>query len=117
MRLFRVPDLLVRLLPALLLTFALCWQAGIVRAHVHAAPGWSVATQAHHAPRQNDDDPACPLCDEGATAAAYLASLPPALSPPAPAMEWRAVAAAAPAHRLLRSHAWRSRAPPALRTA
>ncbi|WP_333572751.1 hypothetical protein [Sphingomonas sp.] len=117
MRLFRVPDLLARLLPALLLAFALCWQAGIVRAHVHAAPSWSVATHAHHAPKQNDDDPDCPLCDEGATAAAYLAPLPPAFSPPLPAIQWRAREAADPAQRLLRSHAWHSRAPPALRTA
>lgn len=117
MRLFRVPDLLVRLMPALLLAFALCWQAGVVRGHVHVAPSWSAASHAHHAPKQNDEDADCPLCDEVAMAAAYLASLPPALSPPLPTAEWHGAAAAVPAQRLLRSHAWRSRAPPALRTA
>ncbi|WP_010544694.1 DUF2946 family protein [Sphingomonas elodea] len=117
MRSFRVPGLLVRLLPGLLLAFALCWQAGIVRAHAHDTPGWVKATHAHHAPKPNDDDQDCPFCGELATAAAYLASSPPTLSPPQPATEWRESPAGDPAPRALRSHAWRSRAPPALRTA
>jgi hypothetical protein len=117
MRLFRVLPLLTRLLPALLLAFALCWQAGIIRAHVHDAPAWSAASHAHHAPKQNDDDQDCPLCAEAATASAYLASAAPALTPPLPAPAWRQALAADPAPRLLRSHAWRSRAPPELRTA
>ncbi|WP_232318684.1 DUF2946 family protein [Sphingomonas sp. TDK1] len=107
--------LLIRLLPALLLAFALCWQAGIVRAHVHESAGWRTLAGAHHAPKQNDDDQDCPLCDEVAAAGAYLASAPPALVLPSPAAEWREALAADPAPRPLRSHDWRSRAPPALR--
>lgn len=117
MRRLRISDLLVRLLPALLLAFALCWQAGIVRAHVHGLPSWTAAAHAHHTPKQNDEDPDCPLCDEGAAAAAYLASVPPAFTAPLPPGTWRATAATDPAQRILRSHAWRSRAPPALRSA
>lgn len=117
MRLFRVPGPLLRLLPALLLAFALCWQAGIVRAHVHEAPRWSAQAHAGHAPKQHDEDQDCPFCAEAATAAAYLASVPPTLRPPLPAFEWREALAADPAPRSLRSHGWRSRAPPALRTA
>ncbi|WP_175488132.1 hypothetical protein [Sphingomonas sp. NFR04] len=116
MRVFRIPGLFVRLLPALLLAFALCWQAGIVRAHVHPGQGWAATTHAsHHAPRQSDDDEDCPLCDEVASASAYLASVPPTVAPPLPAAEWHAALAADPAPRLVRSHAWRSRAPPELR--
>ncbi|GAA0748306.1 hypothetical protein CA233_20735 [Sphingomonas sp. ABOLD] len=114
MRVFRIPGLFVRLLPALLLAFALCWQAGIVRAHVHPAQGWAATPHAHHAPKQNDDDEDCPLCDEVASAAAYLAATPPTVVPPLPARAWHAALAADPAPRLVRSHAWRSRAPPEL---
>jgi hypothetical protein len=115
MRVFRIPGLFIRLLPALLLAFALCWQAGIVRAHVHPGQGWTAATHAsHHAPKQSDDDEDCPLCDEVASASAYLASAPPTVAPPLPAGEWHAPLAADPAPRFVRSHAWRSRAPPKL---
>lgn len=117
MRFFRVLDPLSRLLPALLLAFALCWQAGIVRAHVHEAPNWSTAAHAQHPSKQQDDDQDCPLCAEAATAAAYLASAAPVLTPPLPAPLWREALSADPAPRVLRSHAWRSRAPPTLRTA
>ncbi|WP_084581969.1 hypothetical protein [Sphingomonas azotifigens] len=117
MRCFRVPGLLVRLLPALLLAFALCWQAGIVRAHVHDPAGWSATPHASHAPKHSGDDQDCPLCAEGAMAGAYLAAAGPALALPAPAIAWHQPLVADPAAHLRRSHAWRSRAPPALRTA
>lgn len=117
MRLFRVSGFRFRLLPALLLAFALCWQAGIVRAHAHEAPRWSAAAHAGHAPKQHDEDEDCPLCAEAATAAAYLASVPPALRPPLPASEWREALTADPAPCPLRSHGWRSRAPPLLHIA
>lgn len=116
MRMFRIPGLLVRLLPALLLAFGLCWQAGIVRAHVHARQGWAATTHAsHHAPRPSDDVEDCPLCDEIASASAYLASAPPGVAPPLPAPQWRAALCSDPAPRVVRSHDWRSRAPPELR--
>lgn len=117
MRASRTLYALVRLLPALLLAFALCWQAGIVRAHVHETAGWSATPQAHHAPKRSGDDQDCPLCAEMATAGAYLAASGPAFALPTPAVAWHQPLGAAPAARLLRSHAWRSRAPPALRTA
>lgn len=117
MRAFRTLGFLIRLLPALLLAFALCWQAGIVRAHVHETAAWSTTPHAHHAPKRSGDDQDCPLCAEGATAGAYLAAAGPALAQPLPPATWHQPLAADPAARLLRSHAWRSRAPPALRTA
>lgn len=117
MRGSRLLPALVRLLPALLLAFALCWQAGIVRAHVHETAGWSATPHAHHAPKRGGDDADCPLCAEVATAGAYLAAAGPALTLPTPPAAWRQSLASDPAARLLRSHAWRSRAPPALRTA
>lgn len=117
MRFSRTLRSLVRLLPALLLAFALCWQAGIVRAHVHETVGWNAAPHAHHAPKRGGDDQDCPLCAEVATAGAYLAASGPAFALPVPAAAWHQPLTATPAARLLRSHDWRSRAPPALRTA
>jgi hypothetical protein len=117
MRFFRITGLLSRLLPALLLAFALCWQAGIVRAHVHDTAGWSVPPHAHHAPGHGGDDQDCPLCADVATASAYLASSGPALALPAPMRRWHQPTSVDTAAHPQRSHAWRSRAPPVLRTA
>ncbi|PVX29506.1 hypothetical protein [Sphingomonas pokkalii] len=119
MRLFRVIDPVSRLVAALFLVFALCWQAGIVRAHIHEVPGFAAASAVHranHPSRSGDEGQDCPVCAEEAAAGVYLAAAPPVLAAPIEAPIWRAAIVADPAPRLLRSHDWRSRAPPILRT-
>jgi hypothetical protein len=120
MRLFRVTDPLSRLAAALFLVFALCWQAGVVRAHVHEASSFAAVFAEHraHPPsRSGDAGQDCPICAEETAAGVYLAAAPPVLAAPAPAIRWQAAIVADPAIRLRRSHDWRSRAPPILRTA
>lgn len=116
MRCFRVLDPLFRLVPVLLLAFALCWQAGIVRTHVHGGPVWKTA-RAHHAPLQRDSALDCPICAEAGTAAAYLGADAPVFPAPLARTPWREAVAVDPLPHPLRAHDWRSRAPPALRAA
>lgn len=90
-------------------------QAIAVEAHLHFAPqasSWG-AQVAQPAPRGSDDGAAnCPLCQEAATAGAYL--LPAAIVlPPAPAVfPWPAPAAVAEFALPAPARGWLSRAPP-----
>ncbi|MDF0489924.1 hypothetical protein PX554_17450 [Sphingomonas sp. H39-1-10] len=107
---------------ALLLAVALWLQGCVVAAHFHEQPrfpAFSAAAGAdiQRAPVDHRRAPtapdSCPLCQEIATAGAYLPASPGAFAVPAPHAAWYAAVALWRALPRQRSHAWRSRGPPA----
>jgi hypothetical protein len=92
-------------------------QGTAVRTHIHSAgqmrPAASGAQTLQPAKPGNGDDAAnCPLCQEAATAGAYV--LPPAvvLPSPPPTPLWAAAVAIRTLGLSTSAHSWRSRAPP-----
>ena len=107
---------------AALLVLALWMQACVVAAHVHEQPrstAFSHATGAeiqrtpldHRRPPTAPDS--CPLCQEIAAAGAYLPAPSVEFALPAQRAAWYAAVALWRALPRQRSHAWRSRGPPA----
>ena len=116
-----MPDV-ARIAFALLLVVALWMQACVVAAHVHEQPRSTALSNAtgadiqrtpldHRRPPTAPDS--CPLCQEIAAAGAYLLAPAVEFALPAQHAAWYAAMAL---WRMLpdqRSHAWRSRGPPA----
>ncbi|MBV9747249.1 MAG: hypothetical protein JO157_00390 [Acetobacteraceae bacterium] len=114
-------SVLARLLHVIALAL-LAWQALVVQVHLHAPEAPVGATPAAVAQagaqlsptRHRPDSPLdCPICREIAHAGHYLTPDPVAYALPIAVAAWLSVA---PLPKLLlgqRSHAWRSRAPPA----
>lgn len=109
-----------RALPRLLIFLLLLGfvaQTIVVQGHVHFVQQASSLAAGHSrieaAPSGNGDSPAdCPLCQEAATAGAYLLPALPVLPPPpAPAL-WTAQAALVSFALLSAPLGWLSRAPP-----
>lgn len=107
---------------ALLLVLALWLQGCVVAAHVHeqvGEPSVSVAAgpDVQRAPTDHRRVPpapdSCPLCQQIAAAGAYLPASSVAFAVPARHAAWYAAAALGRALPRQRSHAWRSRGPPA----
>lgn len=106
---------------ALLLVVALWLQGCVVAAHVHEQPrSPAVSTAAgadfqpvpldHRRPPTAPDS--CPLCQEIATAGAYLPAPSVDFTVPAQHAAWYAAVALWRTLPRQRSHAWRSRGPP-----
>ena len=106
---------------ALIALLAFAGQSVVTQSHVHfdADTGLtaSVPLQIHGQPahrRAPPDDPAhCPLCRNLAQAGHYLTPAAIVLVAPIAVAFWRSFARARPWHAHARSHAWRSRGPPA----
>ena len=106
---------------AALLVLALWLQCCVVAAHVHEQPhfsAFSTATGAdvQRAPLDHRRAPtapdSCPLCQEIATAGAYLPAPSVEFALPAQHADWYAAMALWHTLPRQRSHAWRSRGPP-----
>lgn len=101
---------------ALLLVLALWWQGCVVAAHSHQPPRATHGSDIQRAPTDDQRPPvapdSCPLCQEIATAGAYLPAASVDVAVPAPHIGWYVVAALWHALPRQRSHAWRSRGPP-----
>jgi len=116
-----MPDV-ARLCLAVLLGMALWLQGCVVAAHFHEQPrfsAFSTATGAEvqRAPLDHRRVPtapdSCPLCQEIATAGAYLPAPSVEFALPAQHAAWYAAMALWHTLPRQRSHAWRSRGPPA----
>lgn len=118
-RLARTPGvqrLWLALVGALLLS--LSWQSVVLQTHQHFSPLARAAT-ASGTSVSNGQSPAdlpanCPICRELAHAGPVVLPAPVALDAPAPLVFWFAVSVLLGLALVQRSHAWRSRAPPAL---
>ena len=106
------------LLVALLLAFS--WQSFVVQTHVHeAAPAARAAGPAANGPyvvggnHRREAPASCPICREAAHAGRFLPAAPVALAVPAAVDAWLSVELPPTWARPSRSHAWRSRGPPA----
>jgi hypothetical protein len=105
-----------RALVALLLACLLA-QGTAVQAHLHfatqASPAASAAHIAKASPRGSDDSAAkCPLCQEAATAGAYLLPVAIVLSPAPAAFVWLGTPAIVEFGLPAPVRGWLSRAPP-----
>lgn len=113
-RVFRIAMLVAAL-------FAILVQGLVVQAHthvhrntapiVHAAGAQAVAGAADDGSTQQDESD-CPLCWELAHADAFLLPEGTVFLPPATSKVWLAALLQSVSVRNVRSHAWRSRAPP-----
>ena len=113
-RAFRIAMLVVAL-------FAILVQGLVVQAHthvhrnmapiVHAAGAQAVAGAADDGSTQQDESD-CPLCWELAHAGAFLLPKDTVVLTPATSTIWLAALLQSVSVRNVRSHAWRSRAPP-----
>jgi len=111
---------LAAVLFAALLAFS--WQSFVVQTHIHFEPypasGVAIGHSAVADPgpaRGPADTPAnCPICHEIAHGGVYLLPTLAAFEAPAPAPVWQPVTTQLAHLASKRSHAWRSRAPPAL---
>jgi hypothetical protein len=103
---------------AALLAFS--WQSFVTQTHIH--PGTLPIAAAHVAgPQLTPTQPAperpidCPICHAAALSGHYLAPGPALVLAVIAAAIWRFASVALAPSRATRSHAWRSRAPPAAR--
>jgi hypothetical protein len=104
------------LLPILLL--ALSWQSYVLGTHAHQPVASAPAgITLHRAPAQDRRAPVapdqCPICQQISIAAAYLPAPPVTFAAPALALAWYGATATLDPLPRQRSHAWRSRGPPA----
>ncbi|MGU3391206.1 DUF2946 family protein [Sphingomonas sp. M1A8_2b] len=101
--------------------FAILVQGLVVQAHTHVhrnmapivhAAGAQAFTGAADDGSTQQDETDCPLCWELAHADAFLLPEDPVFLPPATSKIWLAALLQSVSVRNVRSHAWRSRAPP-----
>jgi hypothetical protein len=99
------------------LLLSLSWQSVVLQTHRHFAPFAGTATTRVASP--DNQSPAdlpsnCPICRELAHAGPVVLPAPVAIDAPAPLVFWFAVSVLLGLALVRRSHAWQSRAPPAL---
>ena len=100
---------------AIFLLFCLLVQGTIVQSHVHLArPAAAAAANRQASVASDKADPAidCRLCQVAAMAGAYVLPATVVLPPPPAPFSWVAPLATREFGLIVRSHDWRSRAPP-----